>query len=182
MEGLNQVFPIPLYMNELKLDDIELPIFIDSNIVRHEIPELKEKVLEIISNMLQEMGYVDQPLKLNDMWFNRYDEKRPFLEYHFHQNCSWTGTYYPEDANHVMVLYNPHANLIQSHYPTVVTPTGFNQEVIHASDIKKGQLIIHPSWMAHQVFWNGGEPSHSISFDVGYELPIGDEEYGSYSE
>ena len=81
-----------------------------------------------------------------------------------------------------MVLYNPHANLIQSHYPTVVTPTGFNQEVIHASDIKKGQLIIHPSWMAHQVFWNGGEPSHSISFDVGYELPIGDTEYGSYSE
>ena len=42
--------------------------------------------------------------------------------------------------------------------------------------------MIHPSWLAHQVFWNGGEPSHSISFDVAYDLPIGDKDYGSYSE
>ena len=72
-----------------------------------EVPELKDKVFEIISEMIQSMGYIDQPLKLNDMWFNRYDDNRPILEYHYHQNCSWTGTYYPVDANHTTVLYNP---------------------------------------------------------------------------
>ena len=50
------------------------------------------------------------------------------------------------------------------------------------NDFTKGNLMIHPSWVAHSVFWNGGEPSHSISFDVSYDLPIGDKEYGSYRE
>jgi hypothetical protein len=132
--------------------------------------------------MLQGMGYVDQPLKLNDMWFNRYDEKRPFLEYHYHQNCAWTGTYYPEDANHTTILYNPHANVMQAHYPQVLEGTAFNQERLPVTGFTKGALLIHPSWMAHQVLWNGDKPSHSISFDIAYQLPIGDKEYGSYSE
>ena len=83
MEGLNQVFPIPIYMNKLELGDIEIPNFENTNVIRQEIPELKDKVLEIVSNMVTEIGYVDQSLKLNDMWFNCYSESRPFLEYHF---------------------------------------------------------------------------------------------------
>ena len=100
MEGLQGLFPIPMFMGDIEVPDIEIPSFEESenNVVRAEYPELKEKILETTSAMLQGMGYVDQPLKLNDMWFNRYDEKRPFLEYHYHQNCAWTGTYYPEDA------------------------------------------------------------------------------------
>ena len=182
MEGLNQVFPIPIYMNKLEIGDIEIPNFENTNVIRQEIPELRGKVLEIVSNMVSEIGYAQQPVKLNDMWFNCYNESRPFLEYHFHQNCAWTGTYYPEDANHTMILYNPNASVLQAHYPKVEVPTGFNQELIVSSNVEKGQLIIHPSWVAHQVFWNGGKPSHSISFDIAYTGAIGDEEYGSYND
>ena len=32
------------------------------------------------------------------------------------------------------------------------------------------------------MFWNGGKPSHSISFDIAYTGAIGDEEYGSYND
>ena len=145
-------------------------------------PELKEKILETTSALIQAMGYVDQSLKLNDMWFNRYDENRPFLEYHYHQNCAWTGTYYPEDANHTTILYNPTTNMMQAHYPQVLEGSVFNQERLPITGFTKGALLIHPSWMAHQVLWNGDKPSHSISFDIAYQLPIGDKEYGSYSE
>ena len=182
MENLTGIFPIPFYVNDIEIKDIELPEFKDTNVVQQEVPELKDKVFEIISEMIQFMGYVDQPLKLNDMWFNRYDDNRPLLEYHYHQNCSWTGTYYPVDANHTTVIYNPLANLVQSHYPKVEQPSVFNQELISINDFTKGQIMIHPSWLAHQVLWNGGEPSHSISFDIAYDLPIGDKDYGSYSE
>lgn len=184
MEGLKELFPVPVYINMIELGDIEIPNFEDSNVVRKEIPELKDKVFSIVSEMIQTIGYVDQPLKLNDMWFNRYDDNRPLLEYHFHQNCAWTGTYYPEDTNHLTVLYNPNANLIQGHYPEMKNPSPFNEESVMFHEVKKGTIIIHPSWIAHQVAWtpSGGKPSHSISFDIGYQLPIGDKDYGSYSE
>ena len=84
MEGLKELFPVPVYINMIELGDIEIPNFEDSNVVRKEIPELKDKVFSIVSEMIQTIGYVDQPLKLNDMWFNRYDDNRPLLEYHFH--------------------------------------------------------------------------------------------------
>ena len=182
MEGLNGLFPIPLYYNKVEIKDIKIPKFEDSNVVRNINQELKDKVFSVISEMIQELGYTDQPLKLNDMWFNCYNEDRPLLEYHFHQNCAWTGTYFPEDANHTTFLYNPNANLVQSHYPQVETGTPFNEELVSFHEVEKGTLFIHPSWLAHQVIWGGGEPSYSISFDVAYDLPIGDKEYGSYSE
>ena len=184
MEGLQGLFPIPVFMGDIEVSDIEIPSFEESenNVIRAEYPELKERIMETTSAMLQAIGYVAQQLKLNDMWINRYDEKRPFLEYHFHQNCAWTGTYYPEDANHTTILYNPYANVMQAHYPQVLEGTVFNQEHLPIKDFTKGALLIHPSWMAHQVLWNGDKPSHSISFDIAYQLPIGDKEYGSYSE
>ena len=182
MEGLKELFPVPVYINMIELDDIEIPNFEDSNVVRKEIPELKDKVFSIVSEMIQTIGYVDQPLKLNDMWFNRYDDNRPLLEYHFHQNCAWTGTYFPEDSNHSLTIHNPMAGLYQGHYPKVERPTGWNLNYIQLNDCKKGYCIIHPSYLAHHVWWNGTKPSHSISFDIAYQLPIGDKDFGSYSE
>ena len=142
MEGLQGLFPIPVFMGDIEVSDIEIPSFEESenNVVRAEYPELKEKILETTSAMLQNMGYVDQPLKLNDMWFNRYDENRPFLEYHHHQNCAWTGTYYPEDVNHTTILYNPTANMMQAHYPQALEGSAFNQERLPIN-FSKGALF-----------------------------------------
>ena len=116
--------------------------------VQQEVPELKDKVFEIISEMIQSMGYIDQPLKLNDMWFNRYDDNRPILgNIIIIKIVHGLGTYYPVDANHTTVIYNPLANLVQSHYPKVEQPSVFNQELISINDFTKGQIMIHPSWL-----------------------------------
>ena len=183
MDNVNSIFPTPLYFGKIEIEDIEIPKFEKGqNVLRHEVPVLKDKVLEVVGELIVSMGYTNQPLKLNDMWFNRYDENRPLLEYHYHQNCAWTGTFFPENANHTTVMYNPLANLVQQHYPKVEVPSQFTQEVLPFNNIEKNTLLIFPSSLAHQVMWNGDEPSHSISFDVAYQLPIGDKEYGSYSE
>ena len=46
--------------------------------------------------------------------------------------------------------------------------------------------MIFPSWIAQSSIWSYGEKgnkeSYSISFDVKYELPIGNKDFGSYSE
>lgn len=183
MEGINSVFPVPIYFDKIEIEDIVVPHFgEEQNVLRQEVPVLKDKVFEVVSELIKSLGYVDQPLKLNDMWFNRYDKNRPFLEHHYHQNCSWTGCYFPEDANHQLVIYNPMANVMQQHYPQITDITEFNTEVLPFNGIMKNSLMIFPSYLAHQVMWNGGDPSHSISFDIAYQLPIGDKEYGSYSE
>ena len=89
--------------------------------------------------MVSEIGYAQQPVKLNDMWFNCFNESRPFLEYHFHQNCAWTGTYYPEDANHNITIFNPNAVLSHAHYPQRVEgDSGWNQDSITLT-ANKGQ-------------------------------------------
>ena len=43
MEGLKELFPVPVYINMIELDDIEIPNFEDSNVVRKEIPEFVGK-------------------------------------------------------------------------------------------------------------------------------------------
>ena len=149
--------------------------------VQQEVPELKDKVFEIISEMIQFMGYVDQPLKLNDMWFNRYDNRRPEIAHHYHQNCAWTGTYIPQDANHTIRLFHPNMGNIMQQYPQQTHSTMYNSDKVHTWS-EKGEIIIHPSWIGHEVRWDMHGASHSISFDVGYQLPIGDKDFGSYTE
>lgn len=175
-------FPIPVWTGEIELE-LELPTeFGETNVVRKEYPELKDIILNITQDICEEMGFVRQEVKLNDMWVNLYDENRMHLAHHYHQNCAFTGTYYPEDANHNITILNPNAVLYQAHYPQRVEgDSGWNQDSITLT-ANKGQLVILPSYLGHEVWWNGKAPSKSISFDIAYQLPIGDKEYGSYSE
>ena len=80
-----------------------------------------------------------------------------------------------------ITISNPNAALFQAHYPQRLGDSGYNQESI-TLNANKGQLVILPSYLGHEVWWNGKAPSKSISFDIAYQLPIGDKEYGSYSE
>ena len=179
MENLTGIFPIPFYVNDIEIKDIELPEFKDTNVVQQEVPELKDKVFEIISEMIQSMGYIDQPLKLNDMWFNRYDDNRPILEYHYHQNCSWTGTYYPHETNHVTSFFNPNAGLVVQHFPKQEEDSEYASQTFHLEPAQ-GSIIIHPAYIPHTVRWLGGNTSNSISFDVSYKAPVGCKDFGSY--
>ena len=50
----------------------------DINVIQKEYPELKKVVFKTITDILKNSGQVAQPLKLNDMWVNRYNEQRWF--------------------------------------------------------------------------------------------------------
>ena len=181
-QQLSGVFGIPFWTGNLDIE-IELPTeFNESNIVQKTYPKLADMTMNIVQDICEQMGMVRQEVKLNDMWVNRYDKNRMHLDHHYHQNCAWTGTYFPEDSNHSLTFHNPMAGLYQGHYPKVERQTGWNMNFIQLNDCKKGYCIIHPSYLAHHVWWNGTKPSHSISFDIAYKLPIGDKDFGSYSE
>lgn len=152
------------------------------NVIELNLPDLEEKILEKCKYLIEECGLVDQPIKMNQLWLNKYDGARPHLPFHFHQNCIWTGTWYPEDTHHTVVFQNPNAGYQNSYYPEVKEPTDFNQDNTVIANPIKGSVIIHPSWIGHAVYWNGGQASHSISFDISYTGPIGDKKYGSYND
>ena len=153
----------------------------EGNVLPLELPDLEAQIIECCETVVKDVGFVGQPMKCNQVWLNIYDEKRPLLPVHYHQNCIWCGSFYPEDANHYVSFTNPNAGYQNMYFPEVVTPSDFNQDYMRVI-AKKGTIIIHPSWISHSAHWMGGEPSYSISFDVGYRGAIGNKTYGSYND
>lgn len=188
--GIIKAFPTPFLIEKIDSMVIDTPDFnsehwkLDSvdNVIKYENQKLTDKIFELVSSFIQELGYVDQPLILNDMWFNRYDEKRPILEHHYHQNCAWTGTYYPYKTNHSTTWYNPLAGMQMAHYPSQTEPTDCTSETLGMANAEAGTIVVHPAYIPHQVAWHGGEESYSVSFDIAYGLPIGNKDFGSYRE
>ena len=192
------MFTTPFFFGEIEYD-YEIPTegFVDGhnregvvspNVINLDLPELEEKILECAKYLISEVGFVDQPMKVNQLWLNAYDETRSGLPVHWHQNCSWSGTYFPVDANHTTWYVNPNSVYQNAYLPDNRVEEGqkvfsdFNSDYFPLTQMKKGMLLIHPSWIGHSVTWNGGEPSYSISFDIAYTGPIGSKEYGSYND
>ena len=155
---------------------------VNSNVLDLDLPELEEKILECCANLVEQIGFVKQPMKINQLWLNVYDETRSALPVHWHQNCSWAGTFFPENAGHTTYYVNPNAGYQNMYFPEVEKPSDFNQDYAPFTNMPKGKVIIHPSWIGHSVVWHGHEPSYSISFDIAYTGPIGSKEYGSYND
>tara|TARA_B100000927_G_scaffold96179_1_gene77594 strand:+ start:1120 stop:1686 length:567 start_codon:yes stop_codon:yes gene_type:complete len=152
-----------------------------SSFCRIEHPELEGDVRNLLKQMLHEMGYDRQDFKTNDMWLNRYDEDRPYLDPHVHQNSAFTGTFFPQDANHITTYYDPMIGAKQMMMPKVREWGIFNNGSMDIEG-EQGLIVMHPSYVMHSVKWKGGKPSFSISFDVSYAGSIGDKEFGSYNE
>jgi len=186
------IFSIPMLVNNIDYD-YEIPsskTFEDDynpnspkgpNCIEIKEPDLEELILEQGKIITRESGFVDQPMQITQMWLNKYDESRPHLPMHYHQNCAWTGTWYPEDASHTIQFLNPNAASQNMHLPEKEFETDINIDFA-VFRCQKGQVIIHPSWLGHSVYWDGKKPSYSISFDIAYKLPIGNKEYGSYND
>ena len=186
------VFATPFYLGHVEYDyEIPKEGFVDGhnrqdiiapNVINLDLPELEELILECARFTLDKVGFEEQPMKINQLWLNRYDETRPALPVHFHQNCSWCGTFFPEQANHTTYYLNNNAGYNNIHQPKIKFSTDFNRDYFELQQPPKGAIVIHPPWIGHSVAWNGGPPSHSISFDIAYTGPIGDKSYGSYND
>ena len=165
-------------------EDVILP-----NVTILNEPELEEKILECADYLIHAVGFVKQPMKVNQMWLNIYDSTRIHLPVHFHQNCSWSGTFFPVDGNHTTWYLNPNAGYQNAYLPEhrknedgEKLYSDFNSDFIPFTNMPKGSVIIHPPWIGHSVTWNSGRPSLSISFDIAYKGEIGSKQYGSYND
>ena len=121
------MFTTPFFFGEIEYD-YEIPTegFVDGhnregvvspNVINLDLPELEEKILECAKYLISEVGFVDQPMKVNQLWLNAYDENRDGLPVHWHQNCSWSGTYFPVDANHTTWYVNPNSGYKNAYLP-----------------------------------------------------------------
>ena len=72
--GIIKAFPTPFLIEKIDSMVIDTPDFnsehwkLDSvdNVIKYENEKLTEKIFELVSSFIQELGYVDQPLILND--------------------------------------------------------------------------------------------------------------------
>ena len=184
-EELRGFWSTPFYINGVGEIEYKLPenlVDTKTNLKMdiEDNPKLKEVIFESVSRILNALGFVDdQELVLNDLWYNKYDESRPELSFHYHQNCAWTGTYYPHETNHVTSFFNPNAGLVVQHFPKQQEDSEYASQTFHLEPIQ-GSIVIHPAYIPHTVRWLGGNTSNSISFDVSYKAPVGCKDFGSY--
>ena len=183
--NVDGLFQTPFFIGEIDYE-YEIPKnekFVDGHNRKGVVsPNVLNLDLECANHLIVEVGFVEQPMKINQLWLNVYDETRAGLPVHWHQNCSWSGTFFPEDSHHTTFYVNPNAGYQNMNFPEFEKPTDFNQDYTPFRGMPKGAVIIHPSWIGHSVIWHGDEPSYSISFDIAYTGEIGSKEYGSYND
>ena len=89
----------------------------ENNVLQLDLPHLEFKILDCCKEIVKEVGFVEQPMKVNELWLNKYDKNRTHIPMHYHQNCSWTGTYYPKQATHLVQFANPNSGFQNQYLP-----------------------------------------------------------------
>lgn len=132
----------------------------------------------------------DLSVDIQGMWF-QFSQGGAFHDVHTHGNCSWSGVYIvqidePERrvthpvygaANGVTRLYGPPFTALAGAFVDIgnayLQPPSEDVEPI------PGQLLVFPSWLAHQALPYGGEKDRVIiSFNAAVHGAQGDQIHG----
>lgn len=127
---------------------------------------------------------------IEGMWF-QYSSNGAFHDVHTHGNCSWSGVYIvqvDEPAKRVThPVYGPANGVTRLYGPNFTNLAGAFVDVGNAylqppsQDIEPipGQLLLFPSWLAHQALPYGGEKDRVIvSFNASIHASQGDRIHG----
>jgi hypothetical protein len=127
---------------------------------------------------------------IEGMWF-QYSSEGAFHDVHTHGNCSWSGVYIvqidePERrvthpvygaANGVTRLYGPPFTALGGAFVDV--GNAYLQPPHQDVEPVPGQLLLFPSWLAHQALPYGGEQERLIiSFNASIHGAQGDQLHG----
>jgi hypothetical protein len=127
---------------------------------------------------------------IEGMWF-QYSHEGAFHDVHTHGNCSWSGVYIvqidePElrvthpvygTANGVTRLYGPPFTALGGAFVDV--GNAYLQPPHQDVEPVPGQLLLFPSWLAHQALPYGGEQERLIvSFNASIHGVQGDQLHG----
>ncbi len=124
------------------------------------------------------------------MWF-QVSSQGAFHDVHTHGNCSWSGVYIVQidatpkrvthpvygPANGVTRLYGPPFTHLAGAFVDV--GNAYLQPPSHDVEPIAGQLLLFPSWLAHQALPYGGEKDRIIvSFNASVHATQGDQMHG----
>ena len=172
------------------LNRIKLPEW--QGFVRFLLASLRDTVKEANAGAWPQQG-LDLRVAIEGLWF-QVSNRGAFHDVHTHGNCSWSGVYCvqvdaPEQraahpvygaANGVTRFYGPpfthlagaHADLGNAY----LQPPHFDVEPL------PGQLLLFPSWLAHQALPYDGEADRMIvSFNASVHAASGGDRLHGYS-
>ncbi len=172
----------------------------DDLLHRVKVPEWQDFVRFLVSSLgetaknanFEAWGRQDLELKvgIEGMWFQT-SRDGAFHDVHTHGNCSWSAVYIvqidePEQrvthpvygaANGITRLYGPHFSALGGAFVDVgnayLQPPSLDIEPV------AGQLLLFPSWLAHQALpYDGDEERIIISFNASIHGTQGDQMHG----
>ena len=133
---------------------------------------------------------LDLTVGIEGMWY-QISQGGAFHDVHTHGNCTWSGVYVVQidepqrrvthpvygEANGVTRLYGPPFNTLGGAYVDI--GNAYLQPPSRDIEPLVGQLLVFPSWLAHQALPYGGESDRIIiSFNASIHSSGGDQIHG----
>ena len=121
-------------------------------------PESGKYLMQVIAELLGEKFHTFFTVSLTTIWRNSY-KNNDFQEPHVHTNSKFSFIIYEEVNKVHTVFYNPAKYLIESTLGRDLVQYHFIPEM------KKGQIIVFPSYVEHMVNRNSDQATISGNID-----------------
>tara|TARA_R100001132_G_C3208767_1_gene52667 strand:- start:15 stop:572 length:558 start_codon:yes stop_codon:yes gene_type:complete len=166
-----ELFPVSIFIGNIDLKKIKLTSemgqaflsgtpssFYNKNILD---PESYPYLMSIISELLQEK-YDAFSIGLLDIWRNKY-ENNDYQEPHIHVGSKFSFIIYEKVGKPHTIFFNPAKYLIEATQGTHATKQYVSQ--FFKPQIRKGQIIVFPSYVEHMVNKNSDQATISGNID-----------------
>jgi len=164
------IFAVPIFELEVDLNFINIPgdykptwesgvnstYGRKTKIPKETIKYLREKVISCLRQLKDPVDYID----IVDLWKNKYDVN-DYQGYHSHAQTTWSFIINQSVEETKTQFFNPYLKDIQNQTPL---HTSEDMPTIYMPRLKPGQMIMFPSWVAHQVL--AGNTGITISGNV----------------
>lgn len=125
--------------------------------------KLKQQFIKIIEEGIKQFGYTNE-VDIETSW-GTLTRKNGYSEFHHHPNYWLSAVYYPSGEGKIEFLRPqivPHSMKDIQHFT-------INNSCIHT--VKKGDLIVFPSYLRHRIYYyKGEEDRYSIAMNIN---PVG---------
>ena len=165
------IFPVSVFIGSVDLKKIKLTAemgkaFLSqtpSSFRSHNIldPESSKYLMQVIVELLGEKFHASFRVRLSSIWRNKY-KNNDFQEPHVHTNSKFSFIIYEEVNKVHTVFYNPAKYLIEATLGRDLV------QFLFIPEMKKGQIIVFPSYIEHMV--NKNSDQVTISGNINFEF------------
>ena len=167
------IFPVSIFIGNLDLKKIKLTGKIGKAFLSETPssfhaqntldPESGKYLMQVIADLLKEKFHNAFTVRLTDIWRNEY-KNNDFQEPHVHTNAKFSFIIYEEVNKVHTVFFNPAKYLIEATLGRDLV------QFLYIPEMKKGQIIVFPSYVEHMV--NKNSDQVTISGNINFEFNI----------